>query len=170
MSSTSPGKRSPASAAMNAVPVKVGATAFVIAAVLGACTNTYVYDERRDDEVPRDRSLIIEGSFCTPSPNEVVRPIKIVIAMDASQSMNVTDPNGTRAQATVDLLNNLPNEPEISFVVMLFAGSTTAWLTKSGLNEFERVVDYLQHQLKLTERAGGGPLIERNGLRLVDAL
>ncbi len=127
---------------MSPSPLKVGLTAFLVAAVFAACTNTYLYDERRDDEVPRDRTLTLEGSFCTPSPNEVVRPIKIIIAMDASQSMNITDPNGSRAQATVDLLDNLPQEPEISFVVMLFAGSTTAWLSKSGLTEFDRVVDY----------------------------
>lgn len=115
--------------------------AFMVAALTGACTNTYIYDLRRDDQLPRDRTLTLEGEFCTPSPNEVVRPIKIVIAMDASQSMRVTDPNGTRAQAVVDLLDALPQEPEIEFVVMLFAGSTTAWLSRSGLDEFDRVVD-----------------------------
>jgi hypothetical protein len=125
-------------------PLRVGLAAFCVAAVFAACTNTYLYDERREDQVPRDRTLTIEGSFCTPSPNEVVRPIKILIAMDASQSMNITDPNGSRALAAVDLLDNLPQEPEISFVVVLFAGSTTAWLSKSGLEEFDRVVDYSQ--------------------------
>ncbi len=118
--------------------------AFSLAAVAGACTNTYLYDQRRDDNLPRDRALTIEGEFCTPSPNEVVRPIKIVLAMDASQSMQVMDPNGTRALATVQLLDNLPQEPDISFVVMLFAGSTTAWLSRNGNPEFDRVTDYTQ--------------------------
>ncbi len=40
-------------------------------------------------------------------------PIKILLAMDASQSMNVTDPNGTRVTAMLDLFNNLPNDNEI---------------------------------------------------------
>jgi hypothetical protein len=110
--------------------------------VVGACSDTYLYDERRDQKLPRDRTVDLVGEFCTPSPNDVVRPIKIVIAMDASLSMNVTDPNGTRATAVVDLLNKLPQEPEISFVVMLFAGSTTAWLSKNGTQTFERVIDY----------------------------
>ncbi len=123
-------------------PLRIGLVAFVVTAVLTACTNTYIYDQRREDQVPRDRTLTFEGEFCTPSPNEVVRPIKILIAMDASQSMNVTDPTGSRAQAAIDLLDNLPQEPEISFVVMLFAGSTTAWLSLSGLQEFDRVIDY----------------------------
>lgn len=116
--------------------------AFTISALLGACTNTYIYDLRRDDQLPRDRTLTLEGEFCTPSPNEVVRPIKIVIAMDASQSMKVTDPNGSRAQAALDLIDSLPQEPEISFVVLLFAGSTSAWLSKSGEDEFDRVIDF----------------------------
>ncbi len=123
-------------------PLRIGLVAFIVTAVLTACTNTYLYDERRDDELPRDRTVTLEGKFCTPSPNEVVRPIKIIIAMDASQSMGVTDPTGSRAQAAIDLLDNLPQEPEINFVVMLFAGSTTAWLSRSGLQEFDRVVDY----------------------------
>ncbi len=126
------------------VPLRVGLAAFVVAALFAACTNTYLYDERREDEVPRDRTLTLEGSFCTPSPNEVVRPIKILIAMDASQSMNVTDPNGSRAKAVVDLLDNLPQEPEISFVVLLFAGSLPTWLSKTNTATFERVVDYSQ--------------------------
>ena len=68
-----------------ASPFKAGLAAFLAAAVFAACTNTYLYDERRDDQVPRDRTLTLEGSFCTPSPNQVVRPIKIILAMDASQ-------------------------------------------------------------------------------------
>lgn len=116
--------------------------AFTISALLGSCTNTYIYDLRRDDQLPRDRTLTLEGEFCTPSPNEVVRPIKIVIAMDASQSMKVTDPNGSRAQAALDLIDSLPQEPEISFVMLLFAGSTSAWLSKNGRDQFDRVIDF----------------------------
>ncbi len=124
----------------------VWVAAVVTLASLGAvgvsCTDTYLYDERRDEKVPRDRSMIVEGQFCTPAPNDVVRPIKIVLAMDASLSMNITDPDGSRAKAVVELLNNLPQEREVYFTVLLFAGSTSAWLTKSGFNVFERVVDY----------------------------
>lgn len=109
-----------------------------------ACTNSYLYDQRRETEVAADRTLTLRGQFCAPAPSQVLRPIKIVIAMDASQSMAISDPSGSRALATVALLDNLPQEPEVEFVVMLFAGSTTAWLSKTGLNQFERVVDYSQ--------------------------
>lgn len=111
----------------------LSAAVFVVGlAVVAACTDAYLYDERRDDQVPVDRAVAFEGRFCTVGTNEVVRPIKIVIAMDASQSMNVSDPDGTRATALVELLENLPNDPEVYVAVVLFAGSTTAYLTQTG--------------------------------------
>lgn len=117
---------------------------FLAGLLLAACTDTYLYDERREREIPADRSVSLQGEFCTPGSDQVIRPIKILIAMDSSQSMNITDPDGTRARAVVDLLDNLPQEREVSILVMLFAGSTTAFLSKSGLQEFESVTSFDQ--------------------------
>lgn len=102
--------------------------------VVVACTDSYLYDPRRDTEVPVDRALAFEGRFCTVGSSEVVRPIKLVIAMDASQSMRVSDPDGTRATALVQLIENLPRDPEVYVAVVLFAGSTTAFLTQTPGN------------------------------------
>lgn len=125
--------------------VKVAAaTAFLAGLVLAACSDTYLYDERREREIPADRSVSVQGEFCTPGSDQVVRPIKILIAMDASQSMSVTDPDGSRARAVVELLDALPQEREVSILVMLFAGSTTAFLSKNGLQNFESVMDFDQ--------------------------
>ncbi|MBS1149914.1 MAG: mtsE [Myxococcaceae bacterium] len=111
----------------------------VLAAVLAvACTDTYIHDPRRVDNLPADRALALEGKFCTPSTNEVVRPIKIVLAMDASQSMSVTDPDGSRAKALIELMDTLPQDPEIYISVMVFAGSVSAYLTAS--NQFEQLI------------------------------
>ncbi len=101
-------------------------------AVVAACSDAYLYDERRQDELPVDRTMAFEGRFCTLGANEVVRPIKIVVAMDASQSMNVSDPDGARATALVELIESLPRDPEVSIAVMVFAGSTTAFFTRGG--------------------------------------
>lgn len=118
-----------------------------------ACTNTYIYDERRETNRPSDRTVSVVGEFCTPATSEVVRPIKILIAMDASQSMSVTDPDGSRATATLALLEALPNEKEVEFAVMLFAGSTTAFLTKDNTSRFERLIDYsVNDKLLLRQR------------------
>lgn len=109
--------------------------------VLGTCTNSYLYDERRTDQLPLDRSMAMEGRFCTIGTNEVVRPIKILMVMDASQSMRVSDPDGARARAMINLIQNLPNDPEIYISVMVFAGSITAFLTKNNLPSFDRITD-----------------------------
>lgn len=116
--------------------------AFALGALAAACTDTYLYDLRQDDKVPADRTVTLEGQFCTPNSDDVVRPIKILIAMDASQSMRVTDPDGTRATAAVQLLDTLPQDDEISIAVMLFAGSTTAWVHKGNQPEFVRVTSF----------------------------
>jgi hypothetical protein len=127
--------------------------AAALAGMLGlrvACTQSYLYDERRRDQLPTDRTLTFEGA-CTLGTNDVVRPIKILFVFDASQSMRVSDPNGTRAFAVVQLLNSLPRDPNIEFSVMLFAGSTTASLTKSGLAEFEPLLSYSPADFTLLE-------------------
>ena len=106
-----------------------------------ACTDSYLYDQRRQVDLPVDRAIALEGEVCTPGTNEIVRPIKILLVLDASQSMRVSDPDGTRATAVINLLNQLPNDPEVHVAVMLFAGSTTAFLTETGLPRFDRLVD-----------------------------
>jgi len=117
-------------------------------AIIAACSDAYLYDERRDEQVPVDRAVAFEGSFCTVGTNEVVRPIKIVVALDASQSMNVTDPDGTRATALIELLDNLPTDPEVYIAIVLFAGSTTAFLTQdaNGQDGFAQVASITDAQ------------------------
>ena len=128
--------------------------AAALAGILGlgiACTQSYLYDERRRDQLPTDRTVTLEGRICTLGTNDVVRPIKILFAFDASQSMRVSDPNGTRATAVVQLLNSLPHDPNIDFAVMLFAGSTTAFLTKTGLGQFDPLLSYTPADLTTLE-------------------
>lgn len=109
---------------------KAPALAIAAALVVVACTDIYLHDDRRQDDLPVDRALRLQGEFCTLPTNAVQRPIKILISMDASQSMRVSDPDGTRAQAVVELIQNMPQEPEVYIGVMLWAGSTTAYLTR----------------------------------------
>lgn len=111
---------------MSEARLRAGAAAAALAVL--SCTDTYLEDPRNQAEVPADRTVAIEGSFCTDSPAEVVRPIKILVMMDASQSMLTTDPNGVRAQALIDLMNFLPQDPEVEISVMVFAGSATSFL------------------------------------------
>lgn len=136
-----------------AVSVALGAFLAVM-----ACTDSYLYDGRRDQTVPVDRAVSLEGQVCTLGSNQVRRPIKIVVALDASQSMNVSDPDGTRATALVQLIDSLPNDPEVELAVLVFAGSTPAYLTQSGtapdlVDGFVKVADLdSNRRLNLVEK------------------
>ncbi len=118
------------------------ALAVAVSLLAWACTDSYLFDQRRDVDVPADRAVAVEGEVCTPGTNDTVRPIKILLALDASQSMSRTDPAGKRAQAVLELFNSLPNDPEIYVAVMLFAGSTTAYLSLTQQPEFDRLTAY----------------------------
>jgi len=107
--------------------------------IFASCTNAFLYDERRSNLLPSERAMALEGRFCTIGTNQIIRPIKILIAMDASGSMANSDPDGSRATATVNLIANLPRDPQVFISVMLFAGSTTAFLTRSGLPSFDQI-------------------------------
>jgi len=104
-----------------------------------SCTDSYLYDPKVEDQIPADRTMAVAGDFCTPPSNAVVRPIKILLVMDASQSMSVNDPDGTRAQAMIDLMSTLPDDPEIYISILLFAGSTSAWLTSDNTPRFDEL-------------------------------
>lgn len=131
---------------MRRLPAAVAAPIAVALVALVACSDAYLYDERRAADLPVDRAFSLSGEVCTPGTNDIVRPIKIVLALDASQSMRVTDPDGTRATAVIELLQALPNEDEVYVSVMLFAGSTTAFLTNGGLAGFQRLNTLPQDQ------------------------
>lgn len=88
---------------------------------------------------PTPTKINVGGSFCAPV---VTSPVKLLIAIDATQSMAVTDPNGTRATAVVNVLDTLPQDPSMSVAVMVFRDSTSAFLTRSGRIEFEPITDF----------------------------
>ncbi len=105
---------------------------------LSGCTDVFLKDPNIGKQGATDRAITVAGEFCAEGAQDVVRPVKILLAMDTSQSMAATDPNGTRAAALVQLLENLPEDPEVYVGVMLFAGDVT-WLTHGGTRGFVRV-------------------------------
>ena len=104
--------------------------------LLGSCSSSYLFDPTAGRHGMVDRSLRVAGRFCTEGTDDLARPIKLLFAMDTSESMSETDPDGTRAKALIDLLNSLPDSPEIEVGVLLFAGDVT-WLTSAnGIDGF----------------------------------
>ncbi len=118
---------------------RAGIAALAFALGFAACTDAYLFDPRAGRRGAEDRAIRVTGELCTEAASEVRRPVKLLFAMDTSQSMGATDPNGSRAQAFVELLDTLPESPEIELGVLLFAGDVT-WLTNGGASGFQQLV------------------------------
>ncbi len=122
---------------------------FVLSLSLAAaqgCTDAYLYDPNAGKHGAVDRAISVRGQLCTDSPTDLKRPLKILFAMDTSGSMSNSDPLGTRATAMVNLIDALPQVPEVEFAVMLFAGDTL-WLTNGGVAGFVPVTSMSAGQL-----------------------
>lgn len=100
------------------------APVLAVASLLAACFRPGVQAE---PEPVAEAPLTLAGELCA-APIAGPRPVKLFIALDASQSLAVTDPNGSRAVAVTDLLTALPQTGDISVTVMLFAGNTNAFV------------------------------------------
>lgn len=88
---------------------------------------------------PDDTARVLEGELCAAPVAE--RPVKVLIALDASQSLKVTDPNGSRAAALTALFDALPQGVDVSIAVVAFTGSTSGWLLAPHLPQFHRLDD-----------------------------
>lgn len=64
----------------------------------------------------------LSGAFCTDDPAKLLAPVKIVFALDYSQSMAVSDPTTSRAQAVLDVISRLGQSEALSIAVLLFRG------------------------------------------------
>ncbi len=106
----------------------------------GGCSDSYLYDPAAGLHGMQDRAITVKGRFCTEATGNLARPIKLLFAMDTSQSMTATDPDGTRAKALIDLLDSLPDSPDVEIGVMLFAGDVM-WLTNGGVSGFQKLQD-----------------------------
>ncbi|MFT3706125.1 MAG: VWA domain-containing protein [Archangium sp.] len=113
-------------------------TLAALLALTGCVTDVELGTNTTPLAAPTPTKIDVGGSFCAPV---VTSPVKLIIALDATQSMSVTDPNGTRASAVVSLLDSLPQDPSMSVAVMLFRDTSTSWLTRSGNAEFDAITD-----------------------------
>jgi hypothetical protein len=72
--------------------------AFLALAALGSCTDAGLQPQT-DDVQKVDNQLEVDGQYCTDAPDEVAFPVKILIALDQSASLQCTDPYNVRINA-----------------------------------------------------------------------
>ncbi len=112
-----------------------------------SCTSSYLYELGSPAPPPIDREVALQGQLCTLGPDDVVSPIKIIFAMDATGSMIVSDPQGQRAEAMASLLQSFPQDPNVWFSVLVFAGPAVTYLTHGGAPGFDQLVTYSPSQM-----------------------
>jgi len=89
-------------------------------AVLAACSNAGLQPIGAGVET-LDNALAVEGRFCVSEPDEVVFPIKLLIVIDQSASLQCTDPGNARLAALNAVGQQLDREPNVQFAVIGFA-------------------------------------------------
>ena len=94
-----------------------GILTFAAAAVVFAvtCTDAGLQDDPRVEVAFVDSLLDIEGQYCTSPAEEMEFPVKILVVMDQSASLQCTDLEMTRRTAIQQLVAELRSNPAVSF-------------------------------------------------------
>src|SRR5688572_15714837 len=71
-----------------------------------------------------DNKLSVSGSFCTTDPDDLDFPVKILFMIDTSQSMGVTDPELTRLDAVLDVIDATLGVPGVEIGILIFGASS----------------------------------------------
>ncbi len=78
---------------------------------LVACSNADLHLPRGLDATIRDNKVSIEGGFCAEAAEDLSSYLKIMLVIDQSNSMNVTDPNNRRVSAAQELVMQFVEDP-----------------------------------------------------------
>ena len=87
-----------------------------------ACTPAYLEVPPPEPKASAPTTVNVSGTFCTDDPAALLAPVKIVFALDYSQSMVVSDPTTSRAEAVIDVITRLGKSPALSVAVVMFRG------------------------------------------------
>lgn len=118
-----------------------------LAAGLG-CTDRSLFVAPGLGEGPIDNKLVVESSFCTDDPTTLSFPVKILFAVDTSQSMNRTDPTGRRLLAVQEVVDTYINDPGVEFAIVQFSGFTNVLTQRApGVDGFTRDAMELQQAI-----------------------
>lgn len=94
-----------------------------------ACTQVYLKVPPPPPNAAAVTTVEVDAEFCTDDPKSFITPIKILFALDYSQSMIVSDPNWTRAEAVASVVEQLGQSEALSIGVLQFRGDVNV-LTK----------------------------------------
>jgi hypothetical protein len=99
--------------------------------MLAACTGVYLETPPPVAPANTPSTVTLDTQFCTSNPSDYVTPVKILFALDYSQSMIVSDPNFSRATAVAQVMQQLGQSPALSYAILEFRGDVNV-LTKEA--------------------------------------
>jgi hypothetical protein len=97
----------------------------VIAGATATCTNANLEPIPPPEEGRADNKLTVEGRFCTTDPDDLAFPVKLLFVVDESASMDATDPDGTRTDALVEVVNAVFDVPGVEIGIIGFGLGVT---------------------------------------------
>ncbi len=92
---------------------------------VGACTNAGLEPIPPPEEGRADNKLSVSGRFCTTDPDDLDFPVKLLFVIDESSSMDATDPDATRTDALVDVINATFDIPGVEIGILGFGLGVT---------------------------------------------
>ncbi len=87
----------------------------VAMALAAACTDAGLQENPREEVDFVDNLLDLHGEYCTSPAEELEFPVKILVVMDQSASLQCTDQDYLRRTAVSNLVNDLRGNPAVSF-------------------------------------------------------
>ncbi|MFH1807466.1 MAG: hypothetical protein ABIJ09_01880 [Pseudomonadota bacterium] len=89
-------------------------------ALLGACSKGEIQPADLVTTKVVDNKVELAGSFCTAKPQEERFPVKILLILDGSGSLQFTDEGAIRVRAVTELLNRYVGNDTVMFHLILF--------------------------------------------------
>ncbi len=84
------------------------------------CTNARLEPIPPPEVARADNKLAIEGRFCTTDPDDLAFPVKLLFLIDTSSSMDATDPDATRVDALIDVIDAVKDIPGVEIGIQAF--------------------------------------------------
>jgi hypothetical protein len=120
------------SAARTVWAMSRSAIALVLLASFSGCTEAKLRRTPEPPPTPIDDKLAIQGRVCTSDPSTLTFPVKIILVIDSSQSMNVSDPldpvtqRTGRRDAAEEVVNTLlaQDQQGVGIAIVTFAGAS----------------------------------------------
>ena len=120
-------------AVLNRSPLLTAVAALVVGGVVVVGGGGGCYSGKLEPIPPApveraDNKLSVNGTFCTTDPDELDFPVKVFFIIDTSQSMGVTDPDLTRLDAILDVVDAVQDQPGVEIGIETF-GATSGIVT-----------------------------------------